>query len=258
VATDVLVLCYHALSPTWTATLSTTPDRFERQISLLIKRGYRGVTFTQAVASGLQGRLVAVTFDDAYRSVIELGRPILDHFGLPATVFAPTDFIGAQGPLRWRGIDGWLGGPDECELAPMSWAELQDLLQGGWEIGSHTGSHPRLTGIDDAALADELGRSKAACERHLTGPCISLAYPYGDVDARVVAATARAGYRAGAALPQGRLGPRDTLVWPRIGIYQLDNDRRFRLKTSPMIRRLRSSAATDVSNAVWRVAKRLR
>jgi len=257
--TDVLVLCYHALSPTWTAALSTTPDRFECQISRLTRRGYRGMTFTEAVASPPpQGRVLAVTFDDAYRSVIELGRPILDHFGLPATVFAPTDFIGAERPLHWSEVDGWLGGPHEHELTLMSWAELQTLRNAGWEIGSHTGSHPRLTGIDDRALGDELGRSKAACERHLGAPCTSLAYPYGDVDARVVAATARAGYLAAAALPEGRLGSRDALVWPRIGIYRLDDDLRFRLKISPAIRRLRSPAAPGLPDALHRVAERLR
>ena len=84
--TDGIVLCYHALSPTWEADLSTTPERFERQLELLVRRGYRGVTFEQAVRAPHE-RTVAVTFDDAYRSVLELARPILDRLGLPATVF---------------------------------------------------------------------------------------------------------------------------------------------------------------------------
>jgi peptidoglycan/xylan/chitin deacetylase (PgdA/CDA1 family) len=259
---DVLVLCYHAISPSWTAALSTTPASFERQISLLVKRGYRGVTFTEAVATPRpdrpRDRVVAVTFDDAYRSVMDLARPILDRYGLPATVFAPTDFIDAQEPLRWSGVDVWLGGPHEDELVPMSWADLQTLIDAGWEIGSHTGSHPHLTELDDRALMDELGRSKAACEHRLTGACASLAYPYGDVDARVVAATVRAGYRAAAALPQGRLGRRDPLSWPRIGIYHVDDDRRFSLKISPTIRRLRGSAAAGLPGILRRVGRRLR
>lgn len=257
-ATDVLVLCYHALSPTWTAALSTTPDCFERQISLLVKRGYRGVTFTEAVTSPPPGRVLAVTFDDAYRSVIELGLPILNRWGLPATVFVPTDFIGADRSLRWPGIDSWLDGPDAQELAPMSWEQLRALQNAGWEIGSHTGSHPRLTEIDDHALADELERSKAACESHLASQCTSLAYPYGDVDERVAVATGRAGYHAGGALPEGRLGSRDALVWPRIGIYRLDDDRRFRLKVSPAARRLRSSAPATLPAGLRRAAQRLR
>jgi peptidoglycan/xylan/chitin deacetylase (PgdA/CDA1 family) len=257
VVTDVIVLCYHAVSPTWEAALSTTPERFARQLALLTARGYRGATFTQAVSSPSHGRVVVVTFDDAYRSVLELARPILDRFGLPATVFAPTDSIGSEAPLCWPGIDHWLGGPHERELTPMSWAQLRTLADAGWEIGSHTGSHPRLTQLDDESLADELARSKAACEQHLGGACTALAYPYGDVDARVVAATARAGYSAAAALPQ-RLSSGDVLQWPRIGIYQVDDDLRFRLKVSPAVRRLRRSPAWDSLAALGRLRGRLR
>jgi peptidoglycan/xylan/chitin deacetylase (PgdA/CDA1 family) len=252
---DLIVLCYHALSPTWTADLSTTPERFERQLALLTARGYRGATFTQAVTSPTSDRLVVVTFDDAYRSVIELARPVLDRFELPATVFAPTDSIGSEAPLCWPGIDQWLGGPHERELMPMSWGELRTLADAGWEIGSHTGSHPKLTGQDDAAVDDELARSKAACEQNLQRPCSSLAYPYGDVDARVAAAAARAGYSAAAALPQ-RLDSRDLLQWPRIGVYHVDDDRRFRLKVSPAVRRLRHSRGWDSLAAIARVARR--
>jgi peptidoglycan/xylan/chitin deacetylase (PgdA/CDA1 family) len=165
--------------------------------------------------------------------------------GVPGTVFAPTDFIGAEEPMRWPGIDGWLSGPSERELTPMSWTDLRSLAAAGWEIGSHSASHPRLTQLDDHALEAELRRSKAACERQLSGVCRSVAYPYGDVDARVVAAAAGAGYTAGAAL-RSRLDARGSLDWPRIGVYRADGDARFRLKVSPVVRHLRSSPAWDV------------
>src|SRR5438876_2741666 len=142
---DVLVLCYHAVSPTWTAALSSTPGRFERQMERLVRRGYRGVTFTDAVTAAVRGRVLAVTFDDAFRSVFELARPILDRLGLPATVFVPTDFISEQSTLDWPGVGHWIGSAHEHELAPMSWAQMRTLAESGWEIGSHTGSHPRLT-----------------------------------------------------------------------------------------------------------------
>src|SRR5207237_7943100 len=92
IVTDVLVLCYHALSPTWKAQLSTTPTRFEGQIALLISRGYNGTTFSKALgafrceAADTPRRLLVVTFDDAYRSVFQLARPILRCLGLEATV----------------------------------------------------------------------------------------------------------------------------------------------------------------------------
>jgi peptidoglycan/xylan/chitin deacetylase (PgdA/CDA1 family) len=252
---DVIVLCYHALSPSWEAALSTTPERFERQIGLLVKRGYRATTFTRAVSSPPGERLLAITFDDAYRSVLELARPILERHGIPATVFAPTDFVGSEQPMRWAGIDQWLNGPHERELLPMSWGQLGTLAAAGWEIGSHTGSHPHLTEIGQDTLEDELARSKRACEQHLEGPCTSIAYPYGDVDERVVGATARAGYSAAAALPSD-LRSRTALEWPRIGVYHADDDVRFRVKLSPTTRRLRRSAAWSSLDALRRLVQR--
>jgi peptidoglycan/xylan/chitin deacetylase (PgdA/CDA1 family) len=247
---DVIVLCYHAISRDWEADLSTTPERFEYQIELLAKRGYRGATFTEAVLAPGSGRVAAITFDDAYRSVIELARPILDRFGFRATVFAPSAHIGSERPMQWPGIDHWLGGRHERELIPMSWQELSELATAGWEIGSHTVTHPHLTQLDDTALAEELERSKQACEQHLGRPCPSLAYPYGDVDERVVVATAAAGYTTAAALPT-RLDARGPLEWPRVGVYRADDDARFRLKVSPTVLMLRRSGA-------WRLAETLR
>jgi peptidoglycan/xylan/chitin deacetylase (PgdA/CDA1 family) len=237
---DVLVLCYHALSERWPAALSTTPARFEEQLELLLRRGYRPVTFEQALQGAGGGeRTMAVTFDDAYRSVLSLARPIMERLGVPGTVFAPTDWVGREQPMTWDGIDQWLRGPHEQELMCLGWPELRELAAAGWEIGSHTCSHPRLTTVDDATLAAELRDSKAACEEGMGRPCRSIAYPYGDVDARVIAAARAAGYELAAALPK-RHGSRDPLDWPRVGVYNGDDLRRFKLKVSPLLRRLRS------------------
>lgn len=246
--TGPLVLCYHALSPSWGADISTTPARFERQVRLLLGRGYRFATFTEAVQAPSNRRVAAITFDDAFRSVLHHGLPILQRLGVPATLFVPTDYIDAGGLLRWPGIDEWVGGPDESELTPMSWAEVGTLRAAGWEIGSHTGSHPRLTQVGDDVLAAELARSKQECERRLSAPCTSIAYPYGDVDGRVTQAAAAAGYAAGAALPQ-RLNAAGPMQWPRIGIYHVDDLRRFRLKVSPALVWLRRSPLWEAMSA---------
>jgi peptidoglycan/xylan/chitin deacetylase (PgdA/CDA1 family) len=236
---DALVLCYHAVSERWPAELSVTPAALREQLSLLVERGYRGVTFTEAVLGAVHGPVVAVTFDDAYRSVRELARPILYELGLPGTVFAPTTFPGG-GPMAWPGIDRWMGTEFEPELTPMTWEELRGLAAAGWEVGSHTRTHPRLTALDDAALAQELAGSRADCEREVDTPCRSLAYPYGDHDDRVVAAARAAGYDAAGTLPS-RLHGHGPLRWPRVGVYHQDDGARFARKVSPGWRRLRAS-----------------
>ncbi|MEA2301210.1 MAG: hypothetical protein QOE44_1745 [Solirubrobacteraceae bacterium] len=235
---DVLAVCYHAVSETWPADLSVTPEGLRRQLLRLMRRGYRPVTFTRAVLDPPAGRCLAVTFDDAYRSVLDLGRPILDELGIPGTVFAPTDFPAHPEPMCWPGIDRWLGTPHEAELRPMSWAELAGLAAGGWEIGSHTARHPRLTDLGDRELDRELVRSRDECQRRLGAECTSIAYPYGDVDRRVALAARRAGYLAGAALPSAWHRPRE-LEFPRVGVYRGDRDARYRLKVSPTVRVMR-------------------
>ena len=172
-SSDLLVLCYHAVSERWPADLSITPANLEAQLELLARRGYRGVTFTEAVADPPSGKAVAVTFDDGYRSVLALGEPILARLGWPATIFAATDFTGTERPMSWPGIDHWLGSEFEPELVPLGWDELGGLAERGWEVGSHTCSHPRLTQLGDAALEDELRRSKALCEEHLRRECLA-------------------------------------------------------------------------------------
>jgi peptidoglycan/xylan/chitin deacetylase (PgdA/CDA1 family) len=236
-APDLLVLCYHAVSPTWPAALSVTPLELERQLRYLVGRGYEGATFSEALSHPPARRTLAVTFDDGFSSVRELAFPTLERLGLPATVFVTTDFMGTDGPMSWPGIDDWLGTRHEAELTAMSWDDIRLLAGAGWEIGSHTRSHPRLADLDREELADELRGSRQECERQLDLPCRAVAYPYGAADARVVAAACDAGYLAGAGLRTPyRL---DTRRWPRIGVYRGDTPARFRLKTSPLLRRLR-------------------
>ena len=234
---DALVLCYPALSPDWPAALSTTPERFREQLELLLGRGYHAVTFEQAVSSG-DRRSFAVTFDDAYRSVLALARPIMDELDVPGTVFVPTDWAGSEEPMRWDGVYQWLEGPHEHEMLCMGWGQLRELADAGWELGSHTRSHPFLTAVDDDRLDAELRESRLTLERELGRPCRSIAYPYGDVDERVMEAAREAGYAFGASLPK-RLSSRGPLDYPRVGVYHVDDLGRFKLKVSPFVRRVR-------------------
>jgi len=234
---DVLVLCYHAVSDGWPSPLAVTPERLERQLTALIRRGYRGATFEQAATAPPSSRTLAVTFDDGYLSVLTAARPVLDRLGLPATVFVPTDFVGADGPMRWPGIDEWVGGAHEHELVGMSWEQLGSLRDAGWEIASHTCSHPHLSRLGDAALAHELRESRRVCEDRL-GSCRTLALPYGDGDGRVLAAAHDAGYAAVAGLP-GRGTP--SAGWQRVGVYPADGRWRFAVKVARPVRRLRAS-----------------
>lgn len=237
---EPIALCYHAVSEDWPAALSVTPRQFESQIALLAARGFRGVTFTEAATGKASGKVAAVTFDDGYRSVTELARPILDRHGFPATVFVPTRFIDSGQPLAWPGTDRWLGGPHQHELQPMSWEQLRALAAAGWEIGSHTLTHPRLTSLETRELREELVESRGECSERLGSSCASISFPYGDVDDRVLSETRAAGYSA-AGLLATQLDRSSPIAFPRIGIYHVDGRVAFRVKVSPTARRLRRS-----------------
>lgn len=237
---DRLVLCYHGLSDDWPNELAVSPATLREQVGFLLRRGYRGVTFSELARPEASGKMLAVTFDDGYRSVLERGLPVLSKLGVPATIFVPTDFVGSPEPMSWPGIDSWTPGPYQDELRCLGWEELRELQDAGWEIGSHTRSHPRLTEIDDRALARELAGSREACERELGIRCKTLAYPFGAHDERVERATRDAGYEAAATLS---FGPDSAFVWPRVPIYPVDDLWRFRIKSSRTVRRLRRRAA---------------
>lgn len=239
---DKLLICYHGISERWPSRLAVRPGRLEEQLWLLTKRGYQARTFLDTVAASDPGRYLAVTFDDGYRSVFELAFPVLRAAGMPGTVFVPSALMGMEEPMAWPGVDQWLHTPHAGELAGMSWDQLGELADAGWEIGSHTRLHARLPELGDDALAEELSVSRQECEMRLGRPCLTIAYPYGSADGRVVAAAEAAGYVAGAC-PMLRLPEPSRLHWPRVMIYRKDDRRRFRAKLSPAVRRLYVSPA---------------
>jgi peptidoglycan/xylan/chitin deacetylase (PgdA/CDA1 family) len=252
---DVLVLCYHAVSERWPAKLSTTPERFEGQLAALVERGYRSVTFSQALSSPPASKTVAITFDDGYRSVLEQALPIMSRLGLVATVFVVTGYVGRDEPMSWPGVDQWLETEHAQELVSLSRDQVTSLLDAGWEVGSHTRTHPRLTALDGERLGEELRRSREDCEELFGRPCRSIAYPYGDLDERVVAAAGGAGYGFAGAL-SSRLNVARPLEWPRVGIYHGDDDARFRVKISPAVRRLRTTTAFGAADRLRQLLRR--
>jgi peptidoglycan/xylan/chitin deacetylase (PgdA/CDA1 family) len=237
----VIVLCYHAVSETWESPLAVMSDALRRQVTWLLGRGYEAKPFTEAVHGRCVGPTLAITFDDACLSVFTHARPLLAELGVPATVFAPTNFVGTGAPMSWPGVSHWIGSDHEAELVAMSWEQLRELVDSGWEVGSHTCSHPSLPMLPDKDLDLELLLSREECERRLGRPCRAIAYPFGHVDSRVVAAAARAGYAAGAALRSERWQGDELLCYPRLCVSRSDRDGRFRRLASPTIRRLAES-----------------
>ena len=102
------VLMYHRVLPDELCpgyplrSLVIPVSAFRAQVELLSK-GYLASTLGTAVNSlsaQSERRPVAVTFDDGYRDNFEHAAPVLEEFGLRATFFAATDFVGER-QLMW-------------------------------------------------------------------------------------------------------------------------------------------------------------
>src|SRR5438105_4737160 len=85
-----VVLTYHAVA-------SDEVWRFERQMRDLKRRARLVFADDSTSSSGQQS--AAVTFDDAFQCVFDRALPILAQHEIPATVFVPTGFLGAE--ARW-------------------------------------------------------------------------------------------------------------------------------------------------------------
>jgi len=190
-----LVLCYHAVSPTWEHRLCIDPDLLVRQVRALIR-------FWK----------VRATFDDAFRSSATVF-PALERLGVPVQIFVCTRYARAGAPLSIPE----LAGDDPAQLATMSWDELREHRDRGVRIGSHAVSHPHLTRLADSELRSELEDSRGEIEAELGRPCRELAYPYGEHDERVRVAVRTAGYDRGYSL-RGR--KRDAYALPRVDLYR--------------------------------------
>lgn len=187
--------------------LTTTPDDFTRHLDVLEEWGATVLPLDEAyrllAAGRLPERAVALTFDDGYASVVEQAWPELRRRGLPATLFAVSDYVRYGGRFPWDHRHE--SGSDLTRLATA--AELCDAAAEGLDIGSHTATHRWLPGLRPREVADELVRSRGALEDLLGRPVTSFAYPMGGWDERIRDQVEAAGYEIAITTERGRNTP---------------------------------------------------
>jgi peptidoglycan/xylan/chitin deacetylase (PgdA/CDA1 family) len=172
-----------------------TPARFDAQLRCLQMAGYSSISFRDYLAyrrgeRRLPHRAVLITFDDGYKSNLEIAVPMLRRRGFTATFFVVAGLLG--------GTNAW--DEDELQEPLLSEADVRSMHALGFEIQSHTLTHPHLTRLSPFDLSHELGDSRRLLEGILDAPVDVIAYPWSEHDADVRQAAADAGYDAGVVL----------------------------------------------------------
>lgn len=156
-----LVLLYHRIGSPFVRSIVrgqyVFPRVFRWQLNSFITRQYRPIKLAELMKepAHLTNRF-AVTFDDGFTSMARLACPILLEMQIPATLYIVVEGIGKTNV--WDQREG-----DRAETMCTA-AEVRELAELGFEIGSHSMSHPRLTRLTDAELRTEIIDSKKALE----------------------------------------------------------------------------------------------
>ena len=232
----VLGLCYHGIRESAAdenyplANFHVIAETFDAQCRMIAETCHPIdlATFCDARATGraLPERPVLVTFDDGYRSVFDLARPILRRYKIPAALFVCSEPVRCQ-RLFWFDAVARALGPDAVDalraqpgeewrhaaqahdtpaaaaphLAPMTEDQVRQLADEGFAIGVHTASHAPLAQAPADVQRYELDACRSALESWTGQRSVALAYPFGapqtDYSDETVAIAAGLGFTAG-------------------------------------------------------------
>lgn len=147
---------------------------FKAEMAWLHAHRYQAVTLDEVMSAWYHGgtlpaKPIVITFDNGYQ---------------PQVTFAPKVMA------RY----GWPGVLNEITANHLSDAQIRHVLKLGWEVDSHSVSHPNLTTLSAAKLHYQVFASRAFLRRTFHIPANSFCYPSSKYDAAVIAAVKAAGY----------------------------------------------------------------
>ena len=209
------ILMYHSLDSSGSV-VSVPATVFARQMSGLAESGYRGISLREALRhrtdnSDWPQHSVVITFDDGYATLHESALPEMSRLGFGATVFLVSDFVGRRGEWAAAGVK-------QADPQILSWSQLRELSDAGFEIAAHTLTHPDLTRLSLSQMEHEINASRDAVRTKLNTDVDSFAYPYGRFDHRASAIVKRS-FRAGCTTVLRRAHDDDASELPRIDMY---------------------------------------
>jgi peptidoglycan/xylan/chitin deacetylase (PgdA/CDA1 family) len=166
--------------------LYVTPNDLRAQMAWLARNGWHSVGLG-AVArnwkngSPLPRKPIVLSFDDGYPGDWRYALPILheQHFA----------------------------GVLNLQIGNLVPARVRQLIRAGWEIDSHTFTHPDLRTVSDPQIIREVVTSRQWLQRTFHIPVPAFCYPFGFYDDRVIRAVGLAGYLVAETEHQGWASP---------------------------------------------------
>jgi peptidoglycan/xylan/chitin deacetylase (PgdA/CDA1 family) len=174
----VPILVYHALGNPPASEpypgLYVTKTVFIAQMRWLAAHGYQAVTLDEVMdawfhSGTLPARPIVITFDNGYPEQATFAPEVLGRYG-------------------------WPGVLNEITAGHLHAAQLRRLVALGWEVDSHSVSHPDLTALGATQLRYQVAASRRYLQRLLHIPVNSFCYPSSKYDVAVIAAVRAAGY----------------------------------------------------------------
>lgn len=174
-ASALVVLQYHHVDKGTPASTSVTPEQFAEHMALIETLGLEVVDLESATRALLSSdssvdnptKQVAISFDDAYYSIMANAYPELKRRNWPFTIFVNTQAVNEKN----RGI--------------MSWQQLQQLADDGVTIANHSISHAHLPSIAkghslESWLESEIFSAQIELQQKVGKIANMFAYPYGE------------------------------------------------------------------------------
>jgi len=152
--------------------LSFSPEKLEQFLIFFKKNNIETLTFwdlKDIVENKRQfpKKAIILTFDDGYLDHYQNAFRILKKYNLKGVFFIISNMPNNN--------------PDYA-----TWEQIKEMSENGQEIASHTVSHSDLTTLSDEKIKYELETSKKIIEAKIGKPVISLSYPAGKYDNRVI------------------------------------------------------------------------
>ena len=163
-----------------------SPQRFKQQMHFLHANGYTTISLSELL-DWLEGRRrlpvksVCVTFDDGHRDNYYNAFPILQEYGIKATIFIITDQIGkdlwySRKLRKWERVFDDNG---DLYFEFLTEQQIREMDKHGISFQSHTCRHPYLTELPRKKVVKEIKESKDILEQKLGKSVDFLSYPYG-------------------------------------------------------------------------------